>query len=325
MFDDLFVPHERITYRDGQLLSSIDLRDDLANANRYRWLHMRYLHRTWGIAQGFEVKIHTSGTALQITPGVAIDSAGRELLLAKGVAIPALQASPLPVHVLTMRYRSNTEFSKGSDLRAVCLSGGLGKNFEQPVFAWQHPDKVRFGRQVPLAVIRSAAGQIIAVDDRVRRYTQSLVRPHSGVGITEPGRTGWRTWVDAVTETTLGLEVEVDTSAAGFTAVPQYFPTLYADIRAVIGRKIEGVPKDGKADPSVAITPGARGFISETTADHFIFRLFVSDELTPFDVEKAEWHIGWLGLQAMGGCEPSKDFALEVPFGLIGSMLVARD
>ena len=51
------------------------------------------------------------------------------------------------------------------------------------------------------------------LDMRVRRFTQPLLRPHIGVGVTEEGRSGWQEWVELgeLEPQTLGLELKVDT------------------------------------------------------------------------------------------------------------------
>ena len=56
MAHDLDIPFDRITYRDGQLLTALDLSDEQRRHDRLRRLHVRYLHDTWGIALGLEVR-----------------------------------------------------------------------------------------------------------------------------------------------------------------------------------------------------------------------------------------------------------------------------
>ena len=71
---DIAIPLERITWRDGQTLLSRDLHDDQHYADRLRHLHIRYLHRTWGVVEGFEVfALARRGV---IGPGYAIDGDG---------------------------------------------------------------------------------------------------------------------------------------------------------------------------------------------------------------------------------------------------------
>ena len=82
----LEIPLERITWRDGQLLASRDLRDEIRGDDRFRHLHVRYLHRSWGIVTGFEVTALGPQT-LRVAPGFALDIEGRELLLAEAANV----------------------------------------------------------------------------------------------------------------------------------------------------------------------------------------------------------------------------------------------
>ncbi|HTV22306.1 MAG TPA: hypothetical protein VMG12_26645, partial [Polyangiaceae bacterium] len=53
-----------------------------------------------------------------------------------------------------------------------------------------------------------------------------LARPHTFSGQTIPGETAWQPWIDGSDE--LGVQVRVDTSAAGFSARPHYFAEAIA-------------------------------------------------------------------------------------------------
>jgi hypothetical protein len=86
-----------------------------------------------------------------------------------------------------------------------------------------------------LASFTPANGVVVATvppakpaHERDRIYTRALARPRIGHGATVPGGTAWTPWTEVRDgrEWLLGLEVEVDTSAAGFTSVPCYFAQL---------------------------------------------------------------------------------------------------
>src|SRR5262249_29872198 len=72
------------------------------------------------------------------------------------------------------------------------------------------------------------------ITDAGRPLARPLARPHVGSGATIPGATDWKSWVpfEAAPDTrggrpvTLGLQVDVNTSAAGFTETPCYFAWL---------------------------------------------------------------------------------------------------
>src|SRR5712691_6747461 len=105
MISDLDIPFDRITYRDGQLLTALDLSDEQRRYDRLRRLHVRYLHDTWGIALGFEVHQAADNRAVVVGPGYAVDGTGRDISLAESIHItvpPILDLTPV---VLTMRYQ----------------------------------------------------------------------------------------------------------------------------------------------------------------------------------------------------------------------------
>ena len=85
---DLQIPFDRVTYRDGQLLASRDLQDDVRADQRLRSLHTRYLHDTWGIALGFTVTASVGSSSVHVGPGYAIDASAQELLLAEDIDGP---------------------------------------------------------------------------------------------------------------------------------------------------------------------------------------------------------------------------------------------
>ncbi|HXV94468.1 MAG TPA: hypothetical protein VD813_14275, partial [Pseudonocardia sp.] len=104
------VPFDRTTYRDGQLLAARDLGDDRRDEARRRWLHVRHLHGTWGIALGLTVHADESGAGVVLGPGYAVDEGGRDLLLANGLHVP-VPAGAGPIRfVLTLRYREDEAF-----------------------------------------------------------------------------------------------------------------------------------------------------------------------------------------------------------------------
>jgi hypothetical protein len=299
MANDLDIPFDRITYRSGQLLTARDLRDDAQRDARLRWLHTTYLHETWGIALGLEVhKASAEGRALVVGPGYAVDDVGRDILLADGVSLTVPDVTGPQALVLVAGYLEDAAFRAQPDLAALCLGGGLDPRHERPSFSWLRPEDVRFGPQVPLVQIIVANGAVQgSLDLRVRRNARPLVRPHMGTGATEPGRTGWRPW-------TMGIEVEVDTSEAGFTKNPYYFPVLQADA--------------WPAGHEAMLFLDAHSFIMHATPTSFLYRFITAASLLPgasmdaksnqdraAHAEAHEWSVLWLGLEPVTGCEPA--------------------
>jgi hypothetical protein len=72
-------PIRRVNFFDGQLLSAADLREEQEYHRRMRYLHNRVFHG-WGVAEGLEVSIDLP-TRVQVSPGVALDRGGHEIVL----------------------------------------------------------------------------------------------------------------------------------------------------------------------------------------------------------------------------------------------------
>jgi hypothetical protein len=73
-----------VNFFDGQLLSADDFRTEQEYHRRMRYLHNRLLHGS-GIVDGYDVADDCDGVL--VGPGVAIDSLGRELVLAEPARI----------------------------------------------------------------------------------------------------------------------------------------------------------------------------------------------------------------------------------------------
>jgi hypothetical protein len=311
---ELGVPFDRITYREGQLLAARDLGEDRQDEARRRWLHVRHLHETWGIALGLTVHADQSGGAVVLGPGYAVDETGRDLVLANGLHLPVPQSAGAMRFVLTLRYLEDEAFRPTPGLSAVCPSGGLGVRRERPVVAWRAPDNVRFGPEVPLVQVTASGGTIQGgLDFRVRRHARPFVRPHLRWGVTDRGRTGWRAW--QVGEQTLGLEVEVDTADAGFLRTPHYFAALAGDVGPTVGGTPATTPAAWPAELGVAFGLGGPGFLTKAESARFVYRiptvgeLPFSQEITPVEAESRDWTVAWLGAEPAGGCEPELDLS----------------
>ena len=198
-----------------------------------------------------------------------------------------------------------------------CIVSVMGSTFARSGFGSRGARRTRcsFGPEVPVVQITVANGAMTgALDVRVRRYTQPFVRPHIDVRVTDEGRSGWRDWVEGApsAQQELGLELDVDTSEAGFLRTPFYFGVLQGDFSQ--GQD----PPLFEADPwpqGVATLPlEAMGFIA--TAN--VGELYVSHPERPrsaFPEERVGCgsRASWLayrlvrprtgeGLRADGGC-----------------------
>jgi len=298
MSNDLATSFDRVTYRNGQLLTARDLGDDLRRDTRLRWLHVRYLHETWGITLGFKVqKATTNNNTIVVGPGCAVDDIGRDILLATGVTVRVPDVTGPETFVLALTYLPDAAFREQLHLPMLCFGGGIDLRHERPSLSWVRPDDVEFGPQIPLvkAVIVNGAVEG-SLDLRVRRNTRRLVRPHIGMGTTEPGMTGWRPWQPSAVSMD-GIEVVVDTSEAGFLSTPYYFAVL---------------------DGPDAVRD--LGFVTQATASGFTFGYVLGGEGIDAGIGNAaaaednEWTVTWLGLEPAGGCEPVLDLTKLLPW-----------
>lgn len=346
MFTFLDIPFDRVTYRDGQLLSSIDMRDDLRWDVRFRALHTRYLHETWGIALGLHVTMpkdkpdaknyvrnncgHNASQlrplrsssdgilgndykdSVKVFPGYAVDGMGRDIVLSK----PALVKVPFTgdfteTFVLSVMYRADSDLCDRFDRMASCPGSDLEACTERPVFSWQRPHELIPGLHVPLAKAVVLAGRPTGLDLRVRRYAHRLVRPHVGLGSTEPGRTGWREW--SRQGTPLGLKVDVDTSRGGFIKTPYYFATLHGGFSTtdVAPAEVLGLQPALSGMNSSLSTENLRFvFITNLTRVGFTYRIILlgKDLGSQIDADEyRQWFISWIGIEPVTGAEPPKE------------------
>jgi hypothetical protein len=77
---------ERLRFFQGQLLSAQDFQTEQQYHMEKRRLHNRMLHG-FGVADGLAVAMDGSGTAVLISPGLALDPRGNEILVESPVRI----------------------------------------------------------------------------------------------------------------------------------------------------------------------------------------------------------------------------------------------
>jgi hypothetical protein len=86
--EEIVIPvRKRNRYFNGRLLSAQDFEDEQNySLNRMR-LHNRMLHG-WGVVSGLEVCRGEDDSSVQVSPGLAIDPLGNEILLAEPISFP---------------------------------------------------------------------------------------------------------------------------------------------------------------------------------------------------------------------------------------------
>jgi hypothetical protein len=231
---------QRVRYAQGQMLRSVDFRDQLADVAQHRWWHNRALHDAYGVYQGLTPAGVLSGGALvgvTIAAGVGVDCFGRELIVdsPQTVALPT-NAPRRPVRmVLLIRY-GNGGGSASQAMAEICWAVTAPQGASTVSFVWMPLDRVRLWHGVPLAeVIYGETGPSKLTADFVPPAARPIARPAIAAGETLPAKTAWQTWsVDAplqightvLSHTPFGVRTRVDTSAAGFMRTPRYFAWL---------------------------------------------------------------------------------------------------
>jgi hypothetical protein len=96
---------KRLNYFDHQFLRAPDFSDEQNYHLSMRRLHNSSMH-TWGIAQGLQVSPTGggTGTAITVSSGVALDSAGRELVLASDTNLELGGIAPGTTLYITIAY-----------------------------------------------------------------------------------------------------------------------------------------------------------------------------------------------------------------------------
>jgi hypothetical protein len=162
------------------------------------------LHGAYGIAIGLTPAL-TDGV-LTLTCGMAYDCSGRNLIVEQDRAI-SLPKQIADAGTLVLRHDATS-------------ADGVALVFKAA-------SDVNPNREIALARLKSDAGNV-SLDPQFRPVVaRPLARPRLFSGTTIPGQTPWKPWVIGQTE--LGVEVKVDTSAAGYTVTPHYFAEARPD------------------------------------------------------------------------------------------------
>jgi hypothetical protein len=268
---------ERINWRDGQLLTSRDLRDDQNAEDLLRYMHVRYLHKTWGIVEGLVVNA-PDVSAVSVSEGYALDIEGRELLVAvtTTVAVPVEIITSTTMYLVISRDLDDGPHSKCGcysstvDLSTLCLGVSAVKRFEQGKLSWKTVHEVRRGLDVLLARILIQNGKIASsVDTSVQHRATTFARPKVWADKTQQNQTGWS---DLNSEQTSEIQATVDTSNAGFIKKPAYFASL------------------------VGASLSAFAFISAHSAANFQFVVRPIFKVEAAKAESEGWTITWVGI-----------------------------
>ena len=267
MVQGLEISFDRVTYRDGQLLTAADLTADQARNTRLWDLHTRYLHDTWGIAIGYVVNVGDGDTLLQVAPGYAVDIQGRPLVLSQTTPVPLPPIVGPAYMVLVINYQENAAYRVRADQNGVCLGNSIGDQ-ESPAFVWKDPADVQMGIDIPLITVQVSAGAVQSTDQRARRYVQKMVRPYIASGATDAGYTQWSQIPNVAPSGFTFYQTVIDTSDSSFNNTPFYFAELHMGKGAPA--QIYGVTNFGN-NPDMADFGGPFTVIQNSSPTSFTF------------------------------------------------------
>ncbi len=278
---DIATPLSRITWRDGQTLTSSDLRDDQLYTDRLRYLHIRYQHQTWGVVDGLGI-VSAGSRAIIVRPGYALDIEGRELLVPAftRVATPPNIVASTTMYLVISWNTAGTACAATPNLSTLCPGVTNPLPLEGGLLSWKTVTEVRLGTDVLLARVLIAAGELASeIDTSVQRFAVTMNQPLIWSGSTLSGQTGWTD----VTNTPLPeIQANVDISDGGFIATPALFAYL------------------GGASPV------ASGFIPLANATGFTFvgrpnaSLAGGATVNAATAESDGWTISWLAVELKG-------------------------
>jgi len=320
---------ERVQYWQGQMLQSRDFRDLEAIEAQRRWWHNRAIHNAYGIAEGLTAEFvpsTASPTAVQVSPGVAYDIFGRELILERPQIIPL--PSNLPQGLiggvrLLLRYKSPACHLPPDEFSGVCWTQPGPIRPGTIEFAWKLASNTKPADGVAVfSVYYTVAPPPIRIDPYfVPIFTRPLARPLLASGTTVPGNTAWQPWT--FSDVTLGVQTTIDTSAAGFTRVPCYFAWLDGPLWSpqsmrLVPAMLQSISNESTTSFTFSIWLEfvvSDRFIAENIAEPGqVAALGRSNFVTdPYDfslfAQQQDLYVSWIGCQmpvATKGCSPQQ-------------------
>jgi hypothetical protein len=305
---------QRLSYQQGQQLRSRDRRDQVAIEAQLRAWHNRAMHNAFGVVEGFNKEFQAQ--AVVVSPGLAYDVRGRELILqrARTINFPRTSAGENTIWLLVARYKETSEFPMRNQSSSICFDRKGSLWLESPEFLWKQEHQWRPDVGVPIARISVTAGTIEPDNDFVLFRARGLARGLIFVGQSHPGNTTWEPWSLNIVGRgllSLGFQTRVDTSQAGFTQVPCYFASL--QLAAV-----------NPAQPPAFVVPFQH--VTAEAVNAFTFRLWFPQLFMPGETDTARlainneflkfnarsnYYVSWIGIQNRPRADATSDYGVH--------------
>lgn len=315
---------ERIQFFNGERLFADDLQglDDFSR--EMRWLHNQSLHQP-GIGSGFAVIGNVGDRQVTVSPGYALDSQGREIILTQN------SVQPIPpvadngsggsiFYYLTVSYPNDTDLTPSETRSGICLPIGVVRLREEPIFCWVQLTDDPTNRQPVDATLKQNIKQglfiVLAqveifncqlkqpVSTAQRRNARPSKQPRIACGVETPD------WNDAIANPTqIGSGTQGSLLSAGFlsmmyspkidTSSGQFQATPFYTAR-IVGPRIftDSAGKVYFADALISIPS------SSSTPQSFVIQIFslianLSDG-NGIDVSTVfnQWQVAWMGVES---------------------------
>ena len=314
---------ERIQFFNGERLFASDLQALEAFNREMRWLHNQSLHQA-GVGSGFQVLGNLGDRQVTISPGYALDSCGREIILTENKVFPippvADNGSGGSVfYDLTISYPNDSDLTPSEIRDGICMPAGVVRLREQPVFCWVRLSDDPSNRQPVDARLKSwiKTGLFIVltqveifncqlkqpVSTVQRRNARPAKQPKIACGSqmggllwslpTPVGASGTATGMSFAS---YSYALNVDTSAAAFQATPFYVARLIGPRQFMTAVGLQGGSSPFFADALVnIISPTPKGFVAQA------FPIYAGGNVSlPSDITAAvqSWNVGWMGVES---------------------------
>lgn len=180
---------KRLNYFNSQFLIDKDFNDEQAYHRNLRYLRNR-LANSWGIATGLQINpVIGNPRQLSITPGVAIDSQGREIILPDNPAPASIDLTPAgAVTSITVAiayqdfldpadiYRDNKNYVRISERPKILIFGSATNQVITERLEFRTGNAPTDGSVVPLANVTIQSGGV-SIDPSGRKSITAVIAP----------------------------------------------------------------------------------------------------------------------------------------------------
>jgi hypothetical protein len=289
---------KRISYFDGQRLTATDLSDASDFTQQLRWLHNRGLHG-WGIASGLQVTGAIGARSVTVAPGYAVDSMGREVILAaKATAnVPAVSAHGAEtMYYLVASWISDADETVLETSQGPCSASGAVRLSDDPLIAWRSQQDLQNGLDIVLGQVWVRNCRLSrAVSSAGRRNARPSQQPYVAGGQADAVFLNWTPIPGGPAP--VGLQAEIDTSTGQFGSTPQYFVQLDGEryLASSPGGPLLAVPF------AVAANARSDGFTLQVLlppGPGIVNNSVILDPAHTADILKGlAWHVAWIGVE----------------------------